>query len=101
MTTPRITDLPSNRALDYQAMSAIRGAGLTGDWCLSAFRPFVPDSDRVMPPIVVYQTNYMADQLNLITNNVDIKNSGAGASINVATLQNALNVIDVGQPPLN
>ena len=27
-------DLPGSRALDYRAMSAIRGAGLTGEWCL-------------------------------------------------------------------
>jgi hypothetical protein len=87
-----IADLPSSRALDYQAMSAIRGAGISGDWCLNAFRPFVPESDLIAP-IVVYQTNYFADQLNVLTNNIDIKNSGAGATINVATLQNALNLV--------
>jgi hypothetical protein len=95
-TTTIIADLPNSRALDYRAMSAIRGAGL-GDWCLSAFRPFVPDSGRIVP-LVVYQTNYIADQLNVLTNNIDIKNSAAGASINVATLGNALNVIDAGSP---
>jgi hypothetical protein len=95
MATLTITDLPSSRALDYEAMSAIRGAGLTGDWCLYAFRPFVPESDRTQP-IVVYQTNIMADQLNLLTNNIAIQNSAPGAAINVSTISNALNVIDVG-----
>jgi hypothetical protein len=90
-----ITDLPSSRALDYKAMAAIRGAGLTGEWCLYAFRPFVPESDRILP-IVVYQTNIIADQLNLLTQNIDIKNSASGATINVATQQNALNLIHAG-----
>ena len=89
-----LADLPSSRALDYKAMSAIRGAGITGEWCLYAFRPFVSESDRIRP-IVFYQTNYIADQLNLLTENIDIKNSAPGATINVATLQNALNIIHV------
>ena len=95
-TTYVLVDLPSSRALDYKAMSAIRGAGLTGDWCLSAFRPFVPDSDRVLP-IAFYQTNIIADQLNLLVDNIDIKDSGSGA-INVNTNQNALNLLQVGAP---
>src|SRR5215813_2098929 len=102
MTTTTIAyvlaDLPASRALDYKAMAAIRGAGLTGDWCLYAFRPFVPESDRVVPTINFYQTNYIADQLNLLTTNIDIQNSAPGGAINVTTLQNALNVIQVGKP---
>ena len=97
MATLRITDLSGNRALDYKAMSAIRGAGLSGEWCLFAFQPFVPASDRVQP-IVFYQTNYIADQLNVINENIDIKNSAPGASIKVATLNNALNVIQAAGP---
>jgi hypothetical protein len=93
MTTMTITDLPGSRALDYKAMSAIRGAGLTGEWCLFAFTPFVPESDRVRPIVNFFQTNYIADQLNVLTTNIDIKNSAAGASINVASGQNALNFI--------
>jgi hypothetical protein len=90
-----LADLPSNRALDYKAMAAIRGAGLTGEWCLFAFRPFVPESDRIVPTVNFYQTNYIADQLNLVTTNIDVKNSGPGG-VNITTLQNALNVIQVG-----
>jgi hypothetical protein len=33
---------------------------------------------------------------NLLTTDIDIKNSAPGAAINAATLQNALNVIQVG-----
>jgi hypothetical protein len=97
VATTTITDLPGSRALDYKAMAAIRGAGLTGEWCLYAFRPFVPESDRIVPTVNFYQTNYFADQLNLLTTNIDIKSSAPGATINVATLQNALNVIQAGQ----
>ena len=93
MTTTTITDLPRSRALDYKAMSAIRGAGLTGEWCLYAFRPFVPESDRIVPTVNFYQTNIIADQLNLLSTNIDIKNSAPGATINVATQQNGLNII--------
>ena len=93
MTTTTITDLPRSRALDYEVMSAIRGAGLTGDWCLYAFRPFVPESDRIVPTVNFYQTNIIADQLNLLTTNIDIKNSAPGATINVATQQTGLNII--------
>ena len=100
MTTTTIAyvlaDLPSSRALDYKAMSAIRGAGLNGEWCLYAFHAFVPESDRIVPTVNFYQTNYIADQLNLLTTNIDIKNSAPGAAINIATLQNASNVIQVG-----
>ena len=93
MATMTITDLPSSRALDYKAMSAIRGAGLSGDWCLYAFTPFVPESDRVHPIVNFFQTNYIADQLNVLTQNIDIKNSAPGAAINVTTGQNAVNFI--------
>src|SRR4051812_46653901 len=91
MTTLTIVDLPRNRALDYKAMTAIRGAGLTGDWCLFAFQPFVPASDRIVPTVNFFQTNLFADQLNLITTNIAVKNSGGDVNIN--TEQNALNII--------
>jgi hypothetical protein len=77
-------------------MAAIRGAGLTGEWCLYAFRPFVPESDRIPAVVNFYQTNYIADQLNLLTTNIDINSSAPGATINVANAQNALNIIQVG-----
>ena len=92
MTSMRIIDLPSSRALDYKAMAAIRGAGLTGEWCLFAFQPFVPASDRIVPTVNLFQTNYFADQLNLLVTNIDVKNSGPGG-VNINTLQNALNVL--------
>jgi hypothetical protein len=56
------------------------------------FRPFVPESDRIRP-IVIYRTNFIADQLNRLTQNIDIKNPAPGATISVAALQNVLNII--------
>ena len=46
MATTTITDLPASRALDYQAMSAIRGAG-GAPWIFGAFVPFQPASAQV------------------------------------------------------
>jgi len=86
-----ITDLPRNRALDYKAMSAIRGAGL-GDWVLYAFLPYKPPAASILPVINFYQTNYIADNLTVQTQNIDVNNSAAGASINVGANQNALTV---------
>ena len=97
MTTLAIIDLPKSRALDYKAMTIIRGAGLTGDWCLFAFQPFVPASDRIVPTVNFFQTNYFADQLNLTNTNIDVHNSGGGVNIN--TVQNALNIIQASGTP--
>ena len=91
MATTTITDLPGSRALDYKAMSAIRGAAGAGDWCLYAFSPY-----QIAPlPIVIYETNYIADQMNLQVQNIDIKDSGSG-TITLNTAQNALNLIQAG-----
>ena len=94
MATLTITDLPSNCALDYKAMTAIRGAAL-GDWVLYAFLPYRPLVGPIQPIVNFYQTNYIADQLNLLTESIDIKNSAPGATISVAALQNAANIIHV------
>ena len=89
--TTTITDLPSSRALDYKAMSAIRGAG-DGLWVDYAFTPWGKKDACVN----FYQTNFIADQLNLLTENIDIKSSGSGATINVDSHLNLFNIIDVG-----
>jgi hypothetical protein len=100
MATMTLTDLPSSRALDYQAMSAIRGAG-PGDWVLYAFLPYRPPLAPILPIVNFYQTNYIADNLTLQTENINVKNSAPGASINVGAVQNALtaNVVPVSPHP--
>ena len=93
-------DLPSSRALDYQAMSAIRGAG-PGDWVLFAFQPYRPAVAPILPIVNFFQTNYIADNLTVQTENIDVANSASGASINVGAGQNALtlNVVPVSPHP--
>ena len=97
MATMTIADLPSSRALDYKAMSAIRGAG-PGDWVLYAFLPYGPSVAPIVPIVNFYQTNYIADNLTLQTENINVNNSAPGASINVGATQNALTV-SVGPHP--
>jgi hypothetical protein len=91
MATVTIADLPSSRALDYRAMSAIRGAG-AGDWVLYAFLPYTSPVAPIPPIFNFYQTNYIADNLTVQTQNIDVKNSAPGASINIGAGQNALTV---------
>jgi len=90
MATTTLTDLPSSRALDYKALSAIRGAG-AGDWVLSAFVPYRPPVAPIAPIVPVinyYQTNYIAQNMTLQMQNISVNNLGAGAVIAVAGLQN-------------
>ena len=97
MATMIISDLPSSRALDYKAMSAIRGAG-AGDWVLFAFQPYQNPAASILPIINFYQTNnYIADNLTLQTENINVNNSAPNASINVGAGQNALtaNIVPV------
>ena len=89
--TVTITDLPTSCALDYVAMSAIRGAGL-GDWVMYAFSPYQPPSASVVPTINFYQINYMAENLTLQTANINVNNTAANAAINVGAAQTALPV---------
>ena len=100
MATTTITDLPSSRALDYKAMSAIRGAG-PGDWVLYAFIPYRPPVAPILPVVNFYQTNYFANNLTLQTENINVNNSAPSASINVGAVQNALiaNVSPVSPHP--
>jgi hypothetical protein len=81
-------------------MSAIGGAG-PGDWVLYAFLPYTPPAAPILPIVNFYQANYIADNLTLQTENINVKNSAPGASINVGAVQNALtmNVVPVSPHP--
>ena len=89
MATTTLTDLPSSRALDYKARSAIRGAG-AADWVFSfvPYRPPVAPIAPIVPVINYYQTNYIAENMTLQMQNISVNNLGAGAVIAVAGLQN-------------
>jgi len=91
MATITLCDLPMSRALDYQAMGTITGAG-GAPWVFGAFRPFVPAVAQVLPIVNFYQTNFFADNLTLQTQNINVENSAANATINVSAGQNAATV---------
>jgi hypothetical protein len=92
MATTTIRDLRMSRALDYQAMSSITGAG-GAPWVFGAFRAFVPESAQFTPIVNFYQTNnvFVADQLNVQFQTIDINSTAANAVINVVAGQNAVN----------
>ena len=53
----------------------------------------LPARKRGIAPIVnFYQTNFIADQLNVQLQTIDVENSAANAVINVNADQNALNL---------
>jgi len=93
MAITTINDLRSSRALDYRAMSCITGAG-GAPWVFGAFRPFVPESAQFVPIVNFFQTNniFVADQLNVQFQTIDINSNAANAVISVDASQNAFNV---------
>jgi hypothetical protein len=96
MATITLTDLPLNRALDHRAMRATTGAA-GAPWVFGAFRAFVPASAQILPIVNFYQTNYIADNLTLQLQNINVQNSAPGATISVGADQNAatLNLVAV------
>lgn len=90
MSTLTLTDLPMSRALDFKAMSSIKGAA-GAPWVFGAFRAFQPESARIAPIINFYQTNFFAEQLNVQFQTIEVANSAANAVINVNAGQNAAN----------
>src|SRR2546421_7161178 len=90
MTAPSIRDLPLDRALDYKAMSTIKGAG-GAPWIFGAFRAFLPEIARISPIVNFYQTNFIADQLNVQFQTIDVETAATNAVINVNPGQNAMN----------
>ena len=87
MAAITINDLPINRDLDRQAMSAIRGAG-GAPWVFGAFRPYVEASPSVAPVVNFFQVNnsFFANQMINQSQTVNINNSGANSNINAVLL---------------
>lgn len=90
MAAITINDLPANRDLDRQAMSAIRGAG--GAPGVFAFRPYVEASPSVVPVVNFYQINnsFFAEQMINQSQIVNINNSGANSNINAVLLSSLI-----------
>jgi hypothetical protein len=83
-----ITDLPVSRALDFRAMSSLRGGG-GAPWVFSVARPFSPPASGVMAAVNYYQINNnytFIDQLINQTTVIDIANSGDNANITAVLL---------------
>ena len=96
MAKTTIHDLSMSRALDYKAMAAVRGGG--GAPWVFAFRPLVRAS--AIAPIVYNQiTNFIAENLTLQFQNINVENSGANSNINVNAGQDAL-TFDISLPAL-
>ena len=93
MATLTIRDLPVSAVIDCKALSSIRGAG-GAPWVFGAFTPFVPESDRVMPSVNFFQTNnfnnfFIADQLNIQVQNIDVQTAADTAVVNVIAGQDS------------
>ena len=92
MATTTIQDLPMSRALDYRALAAVRGGG-GAPWVFGAFVPFARATESIVP-IIFNQfnqiTNFIADNLTLQFQNINVENLGANSNINVNAGQNAL-----------
>jgi hypothetical protein len=89
MAKTTIRDLPMSRALDYRAMAAVHGGG--GAPWVFAFRPLVRAA--AIAPIIYNQiTNFIAENLTLQFQNINVENSGANSNINVNAGQDALTV---------
>lgn len=89
MASLTINDLSRSRALDYNAMASIWGAA--GEWVFGAFAPFVPEGERFLPTINFFQTNnfFVADQLNIQVQNIDVETAADTAVVNVIAGQDS------------
>ena len=92
MATVTINDLQMCRVLDCKALSSIKGAG-GAPWVFGAFRAFLPESERIVPIVNFFQTNniFVADQLNVQFQTIDIDSSATNAVISVVAGQRAAN----------
>ncbi|HYD96169.1 MAG TPA: hypothetical protein VEC01_12650 [Noviherbaspirillum sp.] len=90
MASITIKDLRTDRILDHEAMSAIRGGGGAG-WVYGWIRPHSTPSFGAASVINFYQVNNYADQMINQIQVVDINNSAANANINVALAENSNN----------
>src|ERR1700716_4752039 len=89
MAAITINDRPTNRALDRQAMSSIRGAN-GAPWVFNAFQPFsdLPSRSGFGPVVNLYQVtnNFYAEQMINKSQTVNINNSGNNSNITAVLL---------------
>jgi len=94
MAVITVKDLRTDCTLDRKTMSAVNGRGGGAPWVYGWISPYVEEAfTRFRSIINFYQTNnfYIADQMNNQIQVIDIDNSAANATINVAPKQTAVN----------
>lgn len=89
MASIAIKDLPASAALDYKALSAIRGAG--AGWVFGWIRPFVNAAPSLGPVVNLFQFNNFGGQMNNQFQLIDINNSASNAVITVRPEQLGIN----------
>ena len=90
MATVTINDLQVSDVIDYKALSSVRG-GNGAPWVFGAFRAFSPETDRLLPTVNFFQTNnfFVADQLNIQFQNIDVETAADTAVVNVIAGQDS------------
>jgi hypothetical protein len=83
MAAITITDLPTKRDMDRNAMSLIRGAG--APWVFGWIQPYAPPVPSIGPVVNLYQTNnnFFANQIVNQFQIVDVHNSAANSNLTV------------------
>jgi len=80
MATIAVTDLPTNRALDFKTMSLVRGA--SAPWVFGWCTPWAPPVLPPFPVINFFQINNISvGQIVDQSQNLLISNSGSNSSI--------------------
>lgn len=83
MAAITIKDLSTDRALDRKAMTAIKGAG--APWVFGWIRPFTEARPSFARPVINFITNtFIADQMVVQFQDINVTNSAPGATIGVA-----------------
>lgn len=93
MAAITIKDLHTDCTLERKTMSSVNGGG-GAPWVFGWISPYVEQRfTRFGHVINFYQTNnfYVADQMNNQIQVIDIDNSAANATFNVAATQTAIN----------
>jgi len=85
MATVTINDLSTSDVIDYQALSCVRGG--QAQWVYG----FTPSSDQFLPSMNFFQTNnfFIADQLNIQIQNIDVETAADTAVVNVIAGQDS------------
>jgi len=95
MATLTINDLQASDVIDYKALSCVTG-GAGAPWVYA----FGPQSDALVPSMSLSQTNnfyqtnnfnnfFIADQLNIQIQNIDVETAADTAVVNVIAGQDS------------